>query len=131
MTAPGDPLGDVFDDPAADLTAEPDTSDPGDTTDDGRNHAIGDPGDVTATCSGGPYHGRVVISRFPKGFLLVARSATWAWLYDYEPGAHWYTCRDATGMPLNEPARLRAAEEGSYDVVAFNDDPAAAAEVHA
>lgn len=76
-------------------------------------------------CIGGLYHGRTMISRYPKGFLLVDRPSDTAWVYDLTPLPFpTFVCRDPAGAPLDESGRWRAAEEATYDVIAYDDGPA-------
>ena len=69
-------------------------------------------------CFGGPLHGELGISRFPKGFLLVNKAANECWLYEWNVDAECFTVRDDNAMPVEKAGRLRAASESDYDVLA-------------
>jgi hypothetical protein len=67
-----------------------------------------------------PYPGKLLVSRFPSGVLLVDRVAGQAWVLDFDPSGGIYRCRDSAGAPLDESGRLRAAEEPNYEVRAYD-----------
>lgn len=67
-----------------------------------------------------PYPGKLMISRFPKGVLLVDPTAGRAWVLDFDAAGGRFRCRDAAGVVLDEASRWRAAEEGDYDVRAYD-----------
>lgn len=72
-------------------------------------------------CFGGPIHGEIFVSRFPKGFLLVDRPNDKCWIYDWDSASSCFQVRDEVAMPvLTEGVknRYRAAEESNYDVIA-------------
>lgn len=74
-------------------------------------------------CIGGPLHGREMVSRFPKGLLLVHKPAEMCWLYDWDDSQKVFRVRvDSAGgiwRDLDTAKRLQAAEEFDYDVVAM------------
>lgn len=108
-----------LDDTAAELD-DADLTDP----DAAAGPDTGEPERYTGTCVGGPYHGTTMTSRYPKGFLLVDRPSNTAWIYDYgNAPAAVFTCRDTAGATLDEAGRWRAAEEATYDVIAYDTDP--------
>lgn len=77
----------------------------------------------TGTCLGGPYDGRAMASRCPKGFVLVDKPGGNVWIYDWcAPAA--FTCRSAQATPVDNAARWRAADETDYDVFAYDPQPA-------
>lgn len=83
----------------------------------------------TGQCFGGPLDGQERSSRYPKGFLLVDRQQGLCWLYDAPEGQAGFVCRDPAGEPLVEDPnanrnRWRAAEEFSYDVLAYAEEGA-------
>jgi hypothetical protein len=108
----------VLDDMGAELDdtgAEPDDSEPAPAgNDDDEDTAV-----VTGVCQGGPYHGCRITSRYPKGFLLVDKARSRAYVYDHD-GAVTFLCRDPQGAPLDDAGRWRAAEEPAYDVLALD-----------
>lgn len=118
-----DPPTAAVEDPADldDLAAELD-----DDTDDTAAAAAADP--YTApTFYGGiiddgppPYPGKLMFSRFPRGVLLVDTMAARAWVLDFDAAGGRYRCRNASGAPLDEAGRWRAAEEPDYEVRAFD-----------
>ena len=72
-------------------------------------------------CFGGPIHGEVAISRFPKGFLLVDKPANQLWIYEWDSASGTFSVRqnDPMEVYLEGPKnRFRAAEESNYDVIA-------------
>lgn len=71
-------------------------------------------------CHGGPMDGQVGQSRFPKGFLLVDKENSLAWVYDWDANAGHFEVRDDDAQPLDEAGRYRAAEEQEYDVRAVD-----------
>lgn len=101
--------------------AEPDTIGPEDVEDEPDGSDDDAPPEVyQGRCVGGPYAGRTVTSRFPKGFLLVDRPTARAWLYDTTGDT--FVCRGNGGkapMTLDTAARWRAAEEPYYDVIVY------------
>ena len=83
---------------------------------------------------GGPLDGKPIISRFPKGVLLVDKQANECWVYEYDPDSQTFAVRPGGPMPVQTEGpinRCRAAEEPSYDVLAApwigggSDDPSA------
>lgn len=69
-----------------------------------------------------PYNGKLIVSRFPKGVLLVSKPRQRAWVLDFDAAGGLYRCRDAAGSPLDFNGRWRAAEEPNYEVRAFDED---------
>lgn len=75
-------------------------------------------------CVGGPWAGLTSQSRFPKGFVLVDRSAERVWVYDRievgdAPTGTSYVARE---MDVLDWSRLeKAAAEPKYDVRAWDD----------
>jgi len=70
-------------------------------------------------CFGGPLNGEIMISRFPKGILLVDKQGNKCWIYDWFNDS--FTVRDEEAMEVytvGEKNRYRAAEEPNYDVIA-------------
>lgn len=116
--ASDDAAGDLDGDLDGDLAAESD--EPLTATDDAGSLDDEDDGATTGTCSAGPYHGRVISTRFPKGFLLVDRPTGRAWLYKVSgPGT--FVCL-ATAIEVDDVARWRTAEGADFDVLAFDDE---------
>jgi len=70
---------------------------------------------------GGPMDGLEVSSRYPKGVLVVDRPNNLAWLYDWSEEAKEFFIRLGyeNGQPLEYDARIRAAEEFDFDVMAL------------
>lgn len=126
--APTDPADDdapeILDDMSGEL--DEDAADPDDTTEPGpaETDDDADDTDTIGTVRGGPYDGRTVTSRYPKGFLLADKARRLAYVYDYD-GAGSFICRAAAGVPLDDDGRWRAAEGSTYDVIAYDDAPAA------
>lgn len=87
------------------------------------------PDGYTGVCRGGPYTGRTVNSRYPKGFLLADKASNTAWLYDRDAATSAYVCRNPGGAPMDFDGRWRAAEESEYDVLAYETDLIARQEV--
>lgn len=74
---------------------------------------------LTGVCNGGPYHGRLITCRFPRGFLLVDRASDRAWLYDWAVPS--FELR--AGAPETPPLSVgwwRAAGETGLDVIAYD-----------
>jgi hypothetical protein len=72
-------------------------------------------------CFGGPLHGEIWQSRFPKGFLLVDKPKNQCWIYDWNVVSGSFTVRGEGPMPVlteGQVNRYRAAEEFNYDVIA-------------
>lgn len=72
-----------------------------------------------AMCRGGPLNGEKLLSRFPKGVLLVDRPSNRCWIY--ERRGDLFVVRNEEPMPIlteGPKNRRRAAEESNYDVVA-------------
>lgn len=105
------------DDGVDDLAAELDDSDPAEVTTPALEDPL--PPIFTGPCVGGPYAGRTMTCRYPKGFLLVDRPTSRVWLYDSTGDT--FTCRDGgTPMKADTAKRLQAAEEPDYDVMAYD-----------
>ena len=69
-------------------------------------------------CKGGPMDGQQGESRFPKGFVLIDRPNSAAWVYDYDPETSVFTARE---QDIHDNMRaLKAAEESNYDVRALD-----------
>lgn len=71
---------------------------------------------------GGPVDGQQLISRCPKGLLMVDKPNGICWIYDWKPQdpvASVFVAREPEGRPLDTKGRLRAADEPDYDVVAL------------
>lgn len=115
--APGDPPGGDVDD---DLAAEPDTATPADADDAGDGDPVDDGPWYFGSAMGGPYSGLPLISRFPKGILLVDRPNNQAWVLDYEPGASLFIARDPE--ELDTDGLWHAAEQDDFDVRAYDPD---------
>lgn len=69
-----------------------------------------------------PYTGRLLISRYPAGVLLIDRPGRLAWLLDFDPDGGTYRSRTDVGMALDDAARWRAAEGPDFEVRAFDPD---------
>jgi hypothetical protein len=109
---------------AEDTLAEID-DDPEDGGDDGEE--LGDRGDepqaYTGLCTGGPWNGRHITVRFPRGFLLIDMPGRRCWIY--ERGSDGFTCRSDEPQPLHDDGpdnRWRAAEEPDWDIRAYDPD---------
>lgn len=84
----------------------------------------------TGTCQGGPppYPGKLLVSRYPSGVLLVDKVAMRAWVFDLDAAGGLLRCRDDAGAPVDEAGRWRASEGDTYEVRAYDpqfagDDP--------
>ena len=116
----------TFDDPgtADDYAAEPDDPDNDPTGDD----ADADPEDplyqFDGHAEGGPepYPGRLLVSRFPAGILLIDKPGDRAWLYDYDVADGLYRCRDDDGEPVDDTRRWVAADGNRFEVRAYDPD---------
>lgn len=71
-------------------------------------------------CHGGPLNGQTMVTRYPKGFLLVDKQVRKCWIYEWDSETSSYQVRQEEPMDLldGEKNRFRAAEEFNYDVVA-------------
>lgn len=110
----------ILDDMGAELDdtpADPDDGEPGPALEDGDTAAL------TAICRGGPYDARSITSRYPRGFLLADKASGRAYVYDFDGDA--FICRDPNGAALDDAGRWRAAEEATYDVLAYDPEVAA------
>lgn len=68
-------------------------------------------------CVGGPMNGQQGESRFPKGFVLIDRPNSAAWVYDYDPNSNTFTAGE---QDIHDKERGRkAAEEANYDIRAL------------
>lgn len=68
-------------------------------------------------CVGGPMDGQQGESRFPKGFVLIDRPNSAAWVYDYDPNSNTFCARE---QDIHDKERGRkAAEEANYDIRAL------------
>lgn len=81
----------------------------------------------TGLCLDGPYKGRQLTSRFPKGVLLCDRPNNRAWIYEWVGEA--FKVRPPGQIELvsdeNAPKnRWRAALESNYDVLAYDPEEA-------
>lgn len=65
---------------------------------------------------GGPYDGQKVISRNPKGFVLVDKPNSRAWVYDFQGDR--FVARE--GDTFDPYKGWRAAESDGWDVLAFD-----------
>lgn len=72
--------------------------------------------------TGGPptYDGKLLVSRYPKGVLLVDRPANRAWVLDFDAAGGLFRGRDSAGSVLDTAGRWRAAEEPNYEVRAYD-----------
>lgn len=69
-------------------------------------------------CIGGPMDGQQGESRFPKGFMLIDRPNSAAWVYDYDPESAIFTARE---QDIHDNMRTQKAAEGiDYDVRALD-----------
>lgn len=116
----------TFDDPATqdDLAAERDDDDNDPAGDD----AGADPHEPLHQYAGivesgpPPYPGRLLVSRFPRGVLLIGKAADRAWLLDLDAAGGIYRCRDTSGMPIDTAGRWRAANGPDFEVRAYDPD---------
>lgn len=70
-------------------------------------------------CHGGPLDGQDMVSRFPKGFLLVDKPGNRCWIYEWEDDDFYVRNEDGEEVLVEGPKnRYRAAEEENYDVIA-------------
>lgn len=70
-----------------------------------------------------PYPGKMLVSRFPSGVLLIRKDpAPRAWVFDYDQAGGVYRCRADEGMVVDQSARWQAAEGPTYEVRAYDDD---------
>lgn len=69
-------------------------------------------------CFGGPLHGEIQSSRFPKGFVLIDKPANKCWIYEWSDKSSSFTVRNETPMEIDKEKRFKAAEEPHYDVIA-------------
>lgn len=107
------------DDPGSDVAAEPDVY-PGDV--DEGDYAYDDEDDEhTGVCRGGPYEGRTVACRYPKGLLVVHRARGLVWIYDADEHGEYVIRGDA--LPLDNTKLWQAIEGDEYDVLAYDDGP--------
>ena len=110
-----DPIG--LEDLAAELDDADDPGEADDGADDGgaRTYYVG-------IAEGGPqpYPGRLLVSRFPSGVLLIDKVSNTAWVFDFDHAGGLFRCRDDAGAPVDEPGRWRAADGPTYDVRAFD-----------
>lgn len=89
---------------------------------------MGEPSEMSANktlyegpCFGGPLNGQDMVSRFPKGFLLVDKPNNRCWIYEWSVPALAFKVRDESPMQVQtegEKNRYRAAMEPNYDVIA-------------
>lgn len=120
MTAPDQAdIPGAEDEPASeDLVAELD-DEPDLTADDEADPAADDDEDgYQGVCVGGPWNGRNVTVRRPKGFLLIdtdAPDVPLMWLYDYADAT--FTVRHEQPRAMHDEGRWRAADEGEYDLL--------------
>jgi hypothetical protein len=73
----------------------------------------------TGVCRGGPMDGVEIISRYPKGVLVVDRPNNLAWLYEWRRGEFVIREDYENGHTLEYEGRIRAANEPDYDVIAL------------
>lgn len=76
----------------------------------------------TVTTGPEPYQGRLIVSRYPSGILLVDKPGGRAWLLDRNPTDGTYAARVPGGAPIDPAGRVAAAAGSTYDVRAFDDD---------
>ena len=110
---------DPGDDLAAELDEEPDPAVLDAPEPDDDPAAI-----YTGKALGGPWDGREVESRFPKGFLLVDMPTRRVWLYDRQDDGSFHA-RSDKAETLNDDGefnRWRAAEEDNYDIQVLDED---------
>lgn len=67
-----------------------------------------------------PYPGKLLVSRFPSGILLIDKTTARAWVYDFDAAGGLYRCRDDAGAPLDDAGRWRAADSDTYEVRAYD-----------
>lgn len=105
-----------------DLAAELDDDDNDPTGDDVQAEAFDPPRWYAGLIEGGPqpYPGKLLVSRFPAGVLLLDKSVGRAWVYDLDAAGGLYRCRNDSGAPIDEAGRWRAADEPNYEVRAFD-----------
>lgn len=114
----GDGLDDDLDDLAAELDDEEHDPAPDDESAEPREHAHFQIG----YCQGGPppYPGKLLVSRYAGGVLLVDKVAARAWVFDFDAAGGLYRCRDEAGAPVDEAGRWRASEGDTYEVRAYD-----------
>jgi hypothetical protein len=115
------PVG-PLDDELEDLAAELDDEDHDPAADDEAAGPVEPARFYTGMCEGGPapYPGKLLVSRFPSGVLLVDSVAARAWVFDLDEAGGLYRCRNDSGSNLDEAGRWRAAEGATYEVRAFD-----------
>ena len=67
---------------------------------------------------GGPMDGQELMSRFPRGLLLVDKPAHQSWLYQWEDPPGQFVCLDSAPRVDDFAWRWRIADEHAYEVVA-------------
>lgn len=99
--------------PSEDLWAEVD-----DEPDDAYGDADYDEDAETyaGTARGGPLDGKDVVSRYPRGFLLVDMEHEQVWLYDRQADGS-FLMRDGSPAGLEDSGRWRAADEEDFDIL--------------
>lgn len=108
-----DLAAELDDDPTPDELAVPDSPD--------------DPAPLfEGIAQGGPWDGRQIQTRCPKGFLLVDMPTRRLWIYDLSEDGKTYVVRgDGTAGELRDDGdvnRWRAVDEGHYDVRVLDED---------
>jgi hypothetical protein len=103
----------------ADLAAELDDEPPDDLADDEGEYDDEDLETYEGTARGGPIDGQTVVSRFPKGFLLVDMEQQQVWLYDRTDDGS-FQARSNGPVAMQDDGddnRWRAADEDEYDIL--------------
>lgn len=68
---------------------------------------------------GGPFDGRQVESRFPKGFICADPAGGRVWVYDYNDSTDQFIAREVDKLDRNKA--MKAALSDTYDVRAYDD----------
>lgn len=106
---------------AQQLDALADTIDEPDENADHGERGEGPPYYAGTACGGPePYDGRLLVSRYPAGVLLIDKAAGWVWIYDYNAEHQLFYAREQRA--LDHQRRWRAADEPDYDVRAYDPD---------
>lgn len=67
-------------------------------------------------CEDGPLENNMMISRYPKGFLLIDKPANECWIYDWTGVS--FSVRADCPLQIIESSRYITAEGQDFDVIA-------------